>query len=139
MRRLLVLAAVALLSACGGGAPGSEEVLRSWSAAVNAGDFDRAAGLFAPGAEVVQGSRLLVFESAAEARRWNESLPCRARIIRATESGATVSASFLLRDRPDGACDAPGAVARVVVRVEDGKIVLWHQLGSGSRDSTPVV
>ena len=130
--RALLAAAVLAVAGCGGGPDGPESVLRSWSEALNRGDYQAAAGLFADGAEIVQGSRVLVFSSPGEAERWNASLPCRGRIVSAEEDGATVKASFVLRDRPDRPCDAPGAVARVVVRVEDGKIVLWHQLESAA-------
>ena len=132
MRALAVVPAVLVLAACGGDGAGPESVLRSWSEALNDGDYERAGALFAPGAEIVQGGEVLVFETPDEAERWNASLPCRGRIVRAEEEGATVEASFVLGDRPDRLCDAPGAVARVVVRVEDGRIVLWHQLDSGS-------
>lgn len=135
MRRLFLVAVLAV-AGCGG-SDGPEEVLRAWSRAVNEGDYERAGSLFAEDAEVVQGARVLVFETAEEARRWNAALPCRARIVRAREDGDRVEASFLLRDRADVPCDAPGASARVVARVEDGKIVLWHQIDS-PRNPEPV-
>jgi hypothetical protein len=138
-RRVRRLALVLLLVVAGCGAShGPEDVLREWSAAVNDADYERAASLFAEGAEVVQGPRVRVFDTSEEARRWNASLPCRARIVRAREDGDTVDATFLLRDRADVPCDAPGAVARVVARVEDGKIVLWHQVDSATAEPEPV-
>ena len=133
----LCLVVVLLVAGCGG-SDGPEEVLRAWSRAVNEGDYERAGSLFAKDAEVVQGSRVLVFETTEEARRWNAALPCRARIVRAREDGDRVEASFLLRDRADVPCDAPGAIARVVARVEDGKIVLWHQIESATAEPEPV-
>lgn len=124
--RALLAVVVSALAACGGGTAGPEEVVREWSEALNAGDYGRAASLFAEGAEVVQGARVFVFATPADAVDWNAALPCRGRIIRAEAEGDSVQASFLLSDRPDRPCDAPGAVARV--RVRDGKIVLFHQL-----------
>jgi hypothetical protein len=41
-----------------------------------------------------------------------------------------VSATFLLGNRLRSRCDGPGTRALALVRVRDGKIVLWHQLES---------
>jgi hypothetical protein len=131
--RFVVPVLVALALAGCGGSRGPESVVRAWSDAVNAGDNDRAARLFADEAEIVQGTRVLVFHEGREARAWNEALPCAGRIVGLRARGDTVEATFVLSDRGARPCDAPGATARVLARVRDGKIVLWHQLASDAR------
>jgi limonene-1,2-epoxide hydrolase len=130
--RIAVHAAVLalLLSGCGGGAMTPEEVVRAWSRALNGGDNEAAADLFAPGAQVIQGGRVLRLSTHADAVGWNASLPCSGRIVELTTDEDTVTATFLLDDRPASACDAPGARATAAFEVEDGRIVLWHQLDS---------
>jgi limonene-1,2-epoxide hydrolase len=119
----------ALLAGCGGGAPSPESVVRAWSAALNTGDDEAAAKLFAPRAEVIQG-RSFVLESESEAIAFNAALPCSGEIVELEAEGEIVTASFRLGERPARHCDAPGALARATFRVREGKIVLWHQLPS---------
>jgi limonene-1,2-epoxide hydrolase len=133
VRRLLLLAALAV-SACGGGDPSPESVVRAWSAAVNTDDNAGAARLFAEGARVVQDDEVRRLETFAEARAWNSSLPCSGRIIRLTVRGENVRVTFVLGDRRRSECDGPGERAHALFRVRDGKIVLWHQL---EQDETP--
>ena len=131
MRRLptlVALAGVAALSGCGGGDPSAESVVRAWSQAVNNDDNAAAARLFARGARVVQGRSVRRLDTFADARAWNARLPCSGRIVSLRENGDTVRATFLLGDRRRSRCDGPGERAHALVRVRDGKIVLWHQL-----------
>jgi limonene-1,2-epoxide hydrolase len=126
------LLVASVCSACGGGSTASpERIVRSWSAALNAGDNERAASLFAHDAHVVQGNVVLIFHTRAEAVVWNASLPCSGRIVALHRNGDEVTATFVLGDRTTSACDGPGARARALFRVQHGKIVLWHQLPSG--------
>ena len=127
MRRPLTLALL-LLAGCGGGDPSPESVVRAWSQAVNSEDNESAARLFATGARVIQGSSSRRLDTFDEARAWNESLPCAGRIVRLRGSGETVRATFVLGHRPRSRCDGPGERAHALVRVREGKIVLWHQL-----------
>jgi hypothetical protein len=130
VRHVLLLAAVAAGLAGCRGARGPESVVEAWSDAVNDGDNERAARLFADEAQVVQGGRTIVFHDRSEARSWNAALPCSGRILTLDAKDDLAEATFVLADRGDTACDAPGATARVLVRVREGKIVLWHQLAS---------
>ncbi len=130
-----LLASLSLLVAlagagCGGDASSSESVVRAWSSAVNAGDNDSAARLFAPGARVVQFGRVTFLHTHADAVAWNAALPCSAQILSLSEAGETVTATFRLAHRQTSRCDGPGARARAVFRVREGKIVLWHQLAT---------
>jgi ketosteroid isomerase-like protein len=120
--------ALALATGCGGGGRSAEEVVRAWSAALNAGDNEAAAELFAPGAQVVQAGRVVRLATHQDAVAWNASLPCSGRIVELSIRGDTVTATFLLDDRPTSACDAPGARATAAFQIEDERIVLWHQL-----------
>ena len=133
MRSWLAAAFVlALLAGCGGGKASPESVVRAWSKALNAGDNDAAASLFAPNAEVVQGSVVTTLRTHADAVAWNTDLPCSGKIVALTTRGAVVTATFLLGDRPSSACDGPGHRATAVFRIRDGKIVLWHQVPNAS-------
>ena len=117
------------VSACGGGHPSPESVVRAWSEAINSNDSAGAARLFADGARVVQGDDVRRLETFSEARAWNASLPCGGRIVRLAARGDTVRATFVLGDRRErNGCDGPGERAQALFRVRDGLIVLWHQL-----------
>lgn len=133
-RRLAELATVAALGAalagCGGGeAPRSpEEVVRAWSAALNSGDNDAAADLFARNVTVVQGDLYATLTTHEAAVRFNESLPCSGEVVELVAEGNQVTATFLLGDRQSSRCDAPGQLATAIFVVEDGKIVVWQQV-----------
>jgi limonene-1,2-epoxide hydrolase len=134
----LILALVLVLAACGGHAPRSaESVARAWSADLNRADDDAAASLFAPSAIVVQDVEL-VLRTHADAVAWNGALPCGGRITRVfRERTDQVLVVFRLTERPGHRCDAPGAAAAAVFRVEHGKIVLWHQTEPPSQGPPP--
>ena len=126
-----LLASIALLATgCGGEPDSPESVVRAWSHAVNSGDNERAASLFAEGADVVQGGRVLELATRADAVAWNSALPCSGRIVSLRTAGQTVTATFRLADRGSRACDGPGERATAVIEIEDGKIVLWHQVAA---------
>jgi limonene-1,2-epoxide hydrolase len=127
MRKLLPLAAILLLTACGGGSPSAESVVRAWSAALNQGDNNTAGSLFAKDAEVVQGGQVLTLRTRHEAIAWNSALPCSGRIVSIHTRGQTATATFVLGNRPHSRCDGPGQRATAIVKVVHGKIVLWHQ------------
>jgi limonene-1,2-epoxide hydrolase len=124
----LVAVVAFALTGCGGGDPSPQSVVRAWSEAVNSDDNEGAARLFAQGARVVQGTSVRRLKTFDEAQAWNASLPCAGRILSLSERGDEVRATFLLGNRSQSRCDGPGARALALVRVHDGKIVLWHQL-----------
>lgn len=128
------LAALAAAGGCGGGDPSPESVVRAWSQALNSGDNEAAADLFAPGAEVIQG-RSFVLGTRRQAIAFNAALPCSGEIVDLVSEGDTVTATFRLGDRDESRCDAPGAEVRAAFRVRDGKIRLWHQLPGSSGGS----
>jgi limonene-1,2-epoxide hydrolase len=129
---LLVLAAAA--TGCGSSQPSPESVVRAWSQALNSEDNQGAANLFAPGAEVVQGDRVVTLRTHAQAVEWNSALPCSGRIVSIKSTAHTATATFELGDRSHSHCDGPGERATAIFRVVKGKIVLWHQT---PRPTTP--
>lgn len=137
MRRVLPLLALVALAGCGGGPPSAESVVRAWSQALNQGDNETAGKLFARGAEVIQGDTVLKLRTERDAVAWNAALPCSGRIVSIRSNGQTATATFLLGDRPHSHCDGPGRKASAIVRVVDGKIVLWHQTGSAGGTVPP--
>ncbi len=136
---VLVLLAVVVASSCGSSAQSAEDVVRAWSQALNAGDNEAAASLFAPGAQIVQAGRTTRLETHDDAVAWNSALPCSGRIVELETDGDTVTATFLLDNRATSPCDAPGAEATATFEIEDGKIVLWHQLGGEAEETGPAI
>jgi len=128
---LVGLALLLVGAACGGSGSSPRAVVLAWSKALNADDNERAASLFAPGAAIVQGGRLVYLHTHRDALVWNARLPCAGRIVSLRTSGSAVTATFRLHDRKRGRCgDPPGAEAIALLVVEHGKIVLWDQIGS---------
>jgi SnoaL-like protein len=134
VRRAAALLALTLaLGGCGGGGTSSpEEVVRSWSEALNADDNDGAADLFASGAEVIQAGRSYHLSRHDEAVRWNASLPCNGRIVELEVDEDEVTTVFVLSDSKTMPCDAPGAKVTAIFTVRDGKIVRWEQPSAGA-------
>jgi limonene-1,2-epoxide hydrolase len=144
VRFLLAIGATAAfaLAGCGNASSTPESVVRAWSAALNKGDNETAADLFAPHARIVQGGDEQRFRGHADAVEWNASLPCSGRIVGLRTRRERVTVTFVLGDRTTSRCDGPGAKARAIVRVRDGKIVLWHQVPVAEAPplrTTPVV
>ena len=125
----LLLLAVAL-SACGSKAqaPSPRSVVRAWSKALNAGNNQGAADLFARDAQVVQGTLVTRLHTHSEAVAFNRALPCSGRIVELRSRGRDIQATFVLGNRPASQCDGPGERAAALFRIRRGKIVLWHQI-----------
>lgn len=141
MRPQLALALVfpALLAGCTSKPPSPESVVRAWSQQLNTGDNRGAAKLFAPGAEIVQAGTTIRLDTQAEALAWNTALPCSGQIVSITTSGDITRATFILGDRQHRKCDGPGQRATTIVKVEKGKIVLWHQTSTSPAPAGPAV
>ena len=133
------LAAAALLAGCGGHKTASpESVVRAWRAAINAGDDEKAADLFAPGAIVVQGIQVTL-ANHGDAVRWNSGLPCAGFVKWVEVDGETATAVFVLGGRPGHRCDGPGQKAAAVFVVHAGKIVSWRQVPVPGSPAAPAV
>jgi len=127
-RRALALAGVVVATACGGsaGPPSPSEVVRAWSDAISADDNEAAGELFAAGAIIVRGLLPVVLRDREAAELWNARLECSGEVVELEADGETVSATFVLGDRPSGPCGGRGARATVIFHVREGLIRTWE-------------
>jgi hypothetical protein len=143
----LILSLLAL-SACGGGSSTSAtsatstiagnanaadvKVIDGWVTALRHGNVDAASKYFAIPSTAQNGTILAHIRSLDDARRFNESLPCGARLVRADSAGEFTTATFRLTERPGpGVCGAGvGGVAKTSFVIRDGKIVQWRRVGA---------
>ena len=140
--------AVALVG-CGGGGSGSGgsaqgiagdadpadvHVIDGWVTALRHGQIGAAADYFAIPSVAENGPVLLHIRSLRDARRFNQSLPCGARLVRAETAGQFTTATFRLTERPGpGACGAgTGETAKTSFVIRDGKIAQWRRVGAGA-------
>jgi hypothetical protein len=115
----------------GEGVRSAEGVLiRHWLAALERGDYARAARSFAPGALVDQGVPYRLTSPAA-ARRFNAALPCRADLVRLKDEGKRSLASFRIRRGPGGPCHG---TVRVRLRFRDEHFSEFVQLPGDDDD-----
>lgn len=143
-RSLIALSLIAL-SACGGGSstsatstvagnasPADVEVIDGWVTALRHGNVDAASRYFAIPSTAENGPVLARIRSFDDARRFNESLPCGARLVRADSAGEFTTATFRLTERPGpGTCGAGvGGTAKTSFVIRDGKIVQWRRVGA---------
>jgi hypothetical protein len=147
----LVAAALLAVGACGGGNgsepatsggsagevagdadPGDVQVIDGWVTALRHGDVDAAAGYFAIPSVAENDPILVRIRSLDEARRFNESLPCGARLIRADATGEFTTATFRLTERPGpGSCGpGTGGIAKTSFVIRGGEIVQWRRVGA---------
>jgi len=113
--------------------PGDVRVIDGWVTALRRGDVDAAARYFATPSVAENGPLLLQIESLDDARRFNESLPCGARLVRAETQGQFTTATFRLTERPGAGSCGPGAgeVAKTSFVIRDGRIAEWRRVGTG--------
>jgi hypothetical protein len=113
------------------------EVISAWSEALRHGDIDTAAEKFAIPSVAENGQFLVRIESEADARVFNESLPCGGRLIKAEGEGDFTTATFRLTERPGpGSCgDGTGETAQTAFVIRDGLIVEWRRVGLGQPDA----
>lgn len=126
--RLLLVLLVATLAGCGGGDQPPEDVIRTWADTLRAGDVDTAADQFAVPSRVANGGPPERLTSRAAVRAFNAALPCGARLEGTQDDDdGFVVATFRLTARRGGTdCgDGRGAIARVAIRVRDGRITDW--------------
>ncbi len=102
----------------------AERVVRAWLAAMNAGDNERAASFFAPGATVTEGRRVSVLNTRDEAVVFNESISCGREVRALIRTGNAVAISATLKKRPGAGCANPGTRVNPSATVRNGKIVL---------------
>jgi hypothetical protein len=114
--------------------PADVHVIDGWVTALRHGEVDAAADYFAIPSVAENGPVLLHIRSSQDARRFNQSLPCGARLVRAETVGQFTTATFRLTERPGpGACGAgAGEVAKTSFVIRGGKIVQWRRVGGGA-------
>jgi hypothetical protein len=108
------------------------DVVRRWSDALRHGDVAGATALFAIPSRAFNGDGVVRLNSAADARAFNESLPCGARLTTVEPSAhGYFIATFTLTERPGhGRCGSgPTDTARTAFRVRGGKITDWIRVG----------
>ena len=133
---LLMLVFAVSLTACGGKKSTTPtDVVTGWSQAINGGDDEAAAKLFAPDAVVIQAGRQTRLPGEVQALAFDSSLPCGGKIVKQSITGNEVTATFTLTRRPDHMCDGTGESAVTVFRITDGKITLWHELPAAAADA----
>jgi hypothetical protein len=126
---VVVLVGAFLLVSAAPAARGPAAVVRAWSAALNRGDNQTAANLFAKNAVVAQPGYTLPLKTHKLAVLWNKSLPCAGHILWIIVRKNVADATFLLSDRsPAQPCDAPGTRAHAAFTVANGKITAFVQL-----------
>ena len=110
--------------------PADVRVIDGWVTTLRHGDVDAAAGYFAI-PSVAENGVLIHIRSLHDARRFNQSLPCGARLIRAETAGDFTTATFRLTERPGpGLCGTgAGQTAKTSFVIRDGKIAEWRRVG----------
>jgi hypothetical protein len=113
--------------------PADVRVIDGWVTALRRGDVGGAAGYFAIPSVAENGPLLVHIRTLRDARRFNESLPCGARLVRAETAGRFTTATFRLTERPGlGICGpGTGTLAETSFVIRDGKIVQWRRVGAG--------
>ena len=157
MARRALLAALGIaiaLVGCGGGGgddsnrepkvagnadPGDVRVIDAWVTALRRGDVDAAARYFAIPSVAENPPLLLHIRSLDDARRFNESLPCGARLVRAATQGQFTTATFRLTERPGpGVCgNGTGQTAKTSFVIRNGKIAEWRRVGQPGAQGAP--
>ena len=123
----------------GGADPGDVKVIEAWVGALDRGDIGAAASYFALPSVAENGPLLLHITTRAEAKAFNATLPCGARVIRASSAGRFTTATFRLSERPGpGSCGpGRGGRARTAFVIRADKIVQWRRVGAGGAPRAP--
>jgi hypothetical protein len=122
----------------GNASSGDIRVINGWVTTLRHGDVDAAARYFAI-PSVAENGVLIHIRSLDDARHFNESLPCGARLIRAETVGDFTTATFHLTERPGpGLCgNGTGQTAQTSFVIRDGKIAEWRRVGLPGARGTP--
>ena len=110
--------------------PEDVTVIQGWVRALDRGDLDAAAHYFAIPSVAENGPILVRLRSADDAKRFNATLPCGARLIRAESAGDFTTATFRLTERPGAGLCGPGTGGRAETTfvIRDGKIAEWRRV-----------
>jgi len=102
-------------------------VLAGWADAVRRGDPDKAARYFAVPALVAQ-SMTVELQTREQVRRFNDELPCGARLLEVQHDGRYVVGTFRLTERAGHTCADAGELARVAFVVRAQHFTEWRQI-----------
>jgi predicted small lipoprotein YifL len=102
-------------------------VLAGWARALRSRDPDRAARYFAVPAIVAQ-SMAVELETRAQVRRFNEALPCGARLVGVRHDGRYIVGTFRLTSRSGHTCSAVGELSRVAFVIRGHHFTEWRQV-----------
>jgi hypothetical protein len=135
-RVLVTVGIAAALASAGCGTVSDVGVIRGWAQALRAGQLDKAASYFALPAIVQNATPPVRITSRAQARAFNELLPCGARLLTTRRHGAYTYATFRLTNRVGGNCGGGvGGVAATAFRIRGGKIAEWRRLPDPGQQS----
>jgi hypothetical protein len=105
--------------------PAAARVIRAWADTLRRGDVAAAARYFALPSQVSNGTPPLRIRTRAQAREFNRTLPCGAKVIKlAPALHGFVVATFRLTERP-GAGSCGSGTARTALRIRKGRITDW--------------
>ncbi len=103
-------------------------VLEGWAQAVREGDPDRAARYFAVPAIVAQ-SMPVELQTREQVRKFNDELPCGARLLEVQHDGRYVVGTFRLTERAGrAACTSAGQLVRVAFVIRGRHFTEWRQV-----------
>jgi ketosteroid isomerase-like protein len=102
-------------------------VLAGWAEAVRRGDTEKAAAYFAVPAIVAQ-SMTVELQTREQIRRFNDELPCGARLLEVQHDGRYVVGTFRLTERAGHTCGNAGELARVAFVIRAHHFTEWRQV-----------
>jgi predicted small lipoprotein YifL len=102
-------------------------VLEGWAQAVREGNPDRAARYFAVPAIVAQ-SMTVELQTREQVRKFNDELPCGAKLLEVQHDGRYVVGTFRLTERPGRACASAGQLVRVAFVIRQRHFTEWRQV-----------
>ena len=102
-------------------------VLEGWAAAVRRNDPDGAARYFAVPAIVAQ-SMTVELQTREQVRKFNDELPCGARLLEVQHDGRYVVGTFRLTQRAGRTCPTEGQLVRVAFVIRARHFTEWRQV-----------
>jgi predicted small lipoprotein YifL len=103
-------------------------VLEGWAQAVREGNPDRAAAYFALPA-IVSQSMAVELQTREQIRKFNDELPCGAKLLEVQHNGRYVVGTFRLTERVGGhSCTSAGELVRVAFVIRQGHFTEWRQV-----------
>ncbi len=102
-------------------------VLEGWASAVREDDPDRAARYFAVPAIVAQ-SMTVQLQTREQVRKFNDELPCGAKLLEVQHDGRYVVGTFRLTERPGHTCATQGQLVRVAFVIRARHFTEWRQV-----------